>query len=174
MRGIFETSWWARAVAAGAALLVLAGGLASWHVAATSTTAESVAAEAARARGNAPAPAAAAPAPTKLKLLLVYVSGAVVHPGVFQLPRGARIADAIDAAGGLLPDADQGKLPNLAGRLTDGKQVKVARRGASTASASKLDINTASVEELVAVPGLDRATAQAIVDERDGYGPSTP
>jgi competence protein ComEA len=156
-----------------AALAVVGlSGVALWRVALAPTGAESVAAEAARARSH----AAAAPAPdnpvtTKIKLLLVYVSGAVANPGVYQLPRGARVADAIEAAGGLLPDADPGKIPNLAAKLTDGKQVKVARRGTSAASASKVDINSASVEELMLVPGVDRQLAEAIVNERDGYGP---
>src|SRR5260370_37421994 len=58
--------------------------------------------------------------------LLVDVSGAVQSPGLYRLPRGDRVFDAIAAAGGLAADADMSKLPNLAGRLKDGEQVKVA------------------------------------------------
>jgi competence protein ComEA len=92
---------------------------------------------------------------------------------MYQLVRGSRVADAVAAAGGLLPDADPNKLPNLAGRLTDGKQVKVVRRGGATTAAAKLDINSATLDELIAVPGVDQGLAQAIIDERDGYGPFT-
>ncbi|HEV1997222.1 MAG TPA: ComEA family DNA-binding protein [Candidatus Dormibacteraeota bacterium] len=153
-------------------MLTLGGGLGLWRLAAAPTGAEAVAAEAARARGSSALPAAPDNAVvSKVKLLVIYVSGAVAHPGVYQLPRGARVADALDAAGGVLPDADPARLPNLAGRLTDGKQVKVARRGASVSSAAKVDINSASVDELVMVPGLERQVAEAIVSERDGYGP---
>lgn len=169
---MFESNGWRLAIAAGAVTLVATGGLLLWRAASGPTSAEAVAAEAARARAHAVQPAAADAAVTsKVKLLLVYISGAVVHPGMYQLPRGSRIADVIDAAGGLLPDADTGKLPNLAARLTDGKQVKIARRGTTAASASKIDINSASVEELLAVPGMGPQWAQAIVNERDGYGP---
>ncbi|MEA2683882.1 MAG: competence protein ComEA [Chloroflexota bacterium] len=152
--------------------LVTACALLAWHLAASPAGAESIAAEALRARGAAtPAAPQDAAAAAASKPLQVYVSGAVVHPGMYQLPRGARLADAIDAAGGLLPDADPNKLPNLAGRLTDGKQVKVARRGATSAAASRVDINVATVEELLAVPGVDQQLADAIVNERDEYGP---
>ncbi|MGI8610412.1 MAG: helix-hairpin-helix domain-containing protein [Candidatus Dormibacteria bacterium] len=169
---MLDSVWWRLALAAGALTLLGGGGFVAWQVAASPTSAESVAAEAARARGHSLAPAAPdTTVVSKIKLLVVYVSGAVAHPGLYQLPRGARIADALDMAGGLLPDADPAKLPNLAGRLTDGKQIKVPRRGASSASASRLDINSASADELLAVPGLDRQMADAIVNERDGYGP---
>jgi competence protein ComEA len=63
-------------------------------------------------------PAVAAPGPAAT--LLVFVSGAVTHPGLYELATGARIADAIAAAGGILPAADPGKLPNLAALLHDG------------------------------------------------------
>jgi competence protein ComEA len=166
---------WSHSVAARAFVAVCAvgvlcgGGLLAWRAATAPGPAESVAAEAARARGHGAAPIAA-PA---TKPLIVFVSGAVVNPGTYELPRGARIADAIAAAGGLLPEADAAKLPNLAGRLTDGKQVKIARRGAAPSSASRVDINSATLEELLAVPGMDDQLAQAIVNEREGYGPFT-
>ena len=172
MRGVFDSTGWRVAVAVAALAVVGTGGLALWRMASAPTAAEAVAAEAVRARGHSVLPGAPDTAVvSKVRQLLVYVSGAVDHPGVFQLPRGARVADAIDAAGGLLADADIARLPNLAGRLTDGKQVKVARRGSSTGSASRVDINSASIEELLAVPGVDRPLAEAIVNQRDGYGP---
>jgi len=68
-------------------------------------------------------PVLAVPPPSGL---LVHVIGAVENPGLYRLPRGGRVYDAIAAAGGLSADADLTKLPNLAGRLKDGEQVKVA------------------------------------------------
>lgn len=172
MGTFLDSRLWRLAVAAAAVGLLAGGGIFAWHVAGSPAGVESIAAEALRARGGVTPPAAQDPAAAAAsKPLQVYVSGAVLHPGMYQLPRGARLADAIDAAGGLLPDADPNKLPNLAGRLTDGKQVKVARRGATSAAASRVDINSASIDELLAVPGVDQQLAEAIVNERDDYGP---
>jgi competence protein ComEA len=103
-----------------------------------------------------------------VRTIEIFVSGAVAVPGMYRLQVGLRVADAIAAAGGLLPDADPDHLPDLAARLTDGKQVKVPRR--SSRGSAKLDLNAASAAQLAAVPGLDPATAQAIVDFRDRYG----
>src|SRR5947209_13309385 len=103
MRGLFD-SVAARVVVAAVAMAVLCGGgFLAWRTATAPGAAESVAAEAARARGHSAAPVAA---PPTVKPLVVFVSGAVVNPGTYELPRGARIADAIAAAGGLLEDAD--------------------------------------------------------------------
>jgi competence protein ComEA len=68
-------------------------------------------------------PVAMRPAPTPAPLV-VHVTGAVAVPGVYELPAGARVLDAIDAAGGLLPGADSGAM-NQAARLADGDQVVV-------------------------------------------------
>src|SRR5947209_2310580 len=57
--------------------------------------------------------------------LLVDIVGAVENPGLYRLPRGNRVFDAIAAAGGFSPDADMSRVPNLAGRLSDGEQIKV-------------------------------------------------
>jgi competence protein ComEA len=105
-------------------------------------------------------------------MVLVYVSGAVASPGLYRLAAGLRVGDAVAAAGGLLPDADPDRLPNLAGRLTDGKQIKVARlKAASSRANPRVDINSADVAQLEAVPGIDPSLAQAIVDYRENYGP---
>ena len=174
MGEILESRGGRLALAAVCLSLLVAVGLGAWRLATGAPASESIAAEAARARGGTAPPAdpgaAAAPA-AKVALVTVFVSGEVTQPGVYRLPRGARVADAIEAAGGLLPDADTRKLPNLAGRVSDGKQVKVPRRGSTTAAASRVDINSATVEELAGIPGIDEATAQAIVDQREGYGP---
>ena len=163
-----------RAVLGGGAVIVLcAAGAVAWNMASTPTMAESIAAQAARARGGPGTTVGAPDTAPRIAMLSVFVSGAVARPGVYQLPKGSRVADAIYAAGGLLPDADPDKLPNLAGRLTDGKQVKVARlkAGSRSSAAARLDINSATVQELTAIPGMDQATAAAIVYERENYGP---
>src|SRR5579864_4596328 len=101
-------------------------------------------------RPSAAAPTAAAAGgaaaldPGEPALALVFVSGAVLHPGLYHLSPGARIADAIAAAGGVTPDADPSRLPNLAARIHDGHQVNVPFRrggGGSRNTADKLDIN---------------------------------
>jgi competence protein ComEA len=123
-----------------------------------------------------PAPVAAAnepaaPAP-QLAGLLVYVSGAVAHPGLYRLPRGDRAYDAISAAGGLLASADPTRMPNLAARLKDGQQIKVpfAKGTAGGIAGGKVDLNTALLPDLEAVPGFTPELAQAAVAYRDQYG----
>ena len=155
----------------GALASLLGAGFLFVRAAATPSTAESVAADALAARGG--GPAFAADQAAAARMVLVYVSGAVASPGLYRLPSGLRVGDAIAAAGGLLPDADPDRLPNLAGKLTDGKQIKVARlkTGGTRSSALKVDINSADVAQLEAVPGIDAALAQAIVDFRVSYGP---
>ena len=122
-----------------------------------------------------PTPAAAlgaALAPAPLPGLLVFVSGAVVHPGLYRLPRGERAYDAIAAAGGLLPTADPAHMPNLAARLRDGMQIKVpfVKGGAGGIVGGKVDLNTAELADLLAVPGFTPALAQAAITYRDQYG----
>ncbi|HKV87856.1 MAG TPA: helix-hairpin-helix domain-containing protein [Candidatus Dormibacteraeota bacterium] len=103
--------------------------------------------------------------------LLVDVSGAVERPGLYRLPRGDRVYDAIAAAGGLSADADMSKLPNLAGRLKDGEQVKVGfARTTSGTVIVRTNLNTATLEELETVPGFTPAFAQDCIDYRTNYG----
>ena len=114
-------------------------------------------------------PAVAAPGPAAT--LLVFVSGAVAHPGLYELAIGARIADAIADAGGILPSADPGKLPNLAGLLHDGHQVNIPfAKGTSARTSAKVDANSASVSELETIPGMTPDLAQATVDTRTQWG----
>ena len=115
-------------------------------------------------------PAVAAPGPATT--LLVYVSGAVAHPGLYELAAGARVADAVAAAGGLLATADPAKMPNMAALLHDGHQVNVPfLKTASPTVSVKFDVNTATVDELEEIPGMTPALAQAIVDARTQWGP---
>ena len=104
--------------------------------------------------------------------LLVDVVGAVAHPGLYRVPRGDRVYDAIAAAGGLSADADPTRLPNLAGRLTDGEQVKVPFVSGATGGTAitRTNLNSATAEELALVPGFTEAFAQEVVDYRANYG----
>jgi competence protein ComEA len=127
------------------------------------------------ASGAAAVPPAAAGAGLELPPpagLLVDVVGAVAHPGLYRVPRGDRVYDAIAAAGGLSPDADPTRLPNLAGRLTDGEQVKVPSAGGASGgmAITRTSLNSASAEELALVPGFTEAFAQEVVDYRANYG----
>jgi competence protein ComEA len=123
--------------------------------------------------GAVPAPAAAAPAldvPAQPGLL-VHVVGAVENPGLYRLPRGDRVFDAIAAAGGFSPDADMSRLPNLAGRLKDGEQIKVPfAKTASGTVTVRINLNTATVEELETVPGITAEFAQECIDYRTNFG----
>src|ERR1700687_1862351 len=123
------------------------------------------------AAGNHPAltnPVLDVPAPSGL---LVHVIGAVENPGLYRLPRGGRVYDAIAAAGGLSPDADLTKLPNLAGRLKDGEQVKVAfAQTTSGTTVTRTHLNTATLSELEAIPGFNEAFAQEVIDYRTNFG----
>src|ERR1700682_421471 len=127
---------------------------------------------------TAPSAAAAQPIPTVAAHdippapgLLVHVAGAVVKPGIYRLPRGDRVYDAIAAAGGLRPDADLKHLPNMAGRLRDGEQVKVAFvKGTSGTATSRTNLNTASLDELAQVGGFTDACAKEVIDYRINFG----
>jgi len=160
---------WRAVMVAGAGLGLLGAGFMLWRVGATPSPAETVAADAMAARaGRQGLPGTT----SSTRMVLVHVSGAVASPGLYRLASGLRVGDAIAAAGGLLPDADPDRLPNLASRLTDGKQIKVARlKAGSNRAAPKVDINSADLAQLEAVPGIDPALAQAIIDYRENYGP---
>lgn len=124
-----------------------------------------------------PSPAPAAPVPDPVLAvpsdsgLLVHVIGAVESPGLYRLPRGDRVFDAIAAAGGLSADADLSRLPDLAGRLRDGEQVKVAFTKTSSGTVVvRVNLNQATVEELETIPGFTPAFAEEVVDYRSNYG----
>jgi competence protein ComEA len=118
-----------------------------------------------------PAPAAPALDVPAQPGLLVHVVGAVENPGLYRLPRGDRVFDAIAAAGGFSPDADMSRLPNLAGRLKDGEQIKVpfAKTTSGTVTV-RINLNTATLEELETVPGITAEFAQECIDYRTNFG----
>lgn len=120
----------------------------------------------------APIPAGETVDPPAPSTVLVFVSGAVAHPGLYELSPDARVADALAAAGGVTTLADPGHLPNMAERVHDGRQINVPFLKAGTTEA-KLDINTAARDELDAVPGMPDGLGSAIVAYREEWGPFT-
>lgn len=111
--------------------------------------------------------------PTPIPPVVVDVAGAVARPGVIRLAYGARVGDAIAAAGGVTPDADLASL-NRAALLRDGARVYVPRYGEIPPAGSlgsdaetKIDLNHATPAELEALPGIGPATAGRIVRSRD-------
>lgn len=109
-------------------------------------------------------------------VVVVDVAGHVVDPGVRELPGGSRVGDAIDAAGGTLPDAARDG-PNLARVLVDGEQVYVPglddQGGGAAARPSKINVNRADVAALEELPGVGPVLAQRIEDYRGEHGPFT-
>jgi competence protein ComEA len=105
--------------------------------------------------------------------VVVHVAGAVTRPGVYRLPTGARVTDAVRRAGGLTPGAQEDSI-NLAARLSDGQQVVVPGRGTAGAAVAGADgpisIGTATVEQLDEIEGIGPVTAQKIIEFRDQQG----
>jgi competence protein ComEA len=117
----------------------------------------------------------------------VHVTGAVVAPGLVTLPAGARVGDAVVAAGGVTAEADPERI-NLARPVQDGEHVHLPRIGEDAAPPSatadggggggggldpqgRVDLNRASEEELQTLPGIGPAKARAIVAHREEHGP---
>lgn len=144
--------------------------------------------------GTVPVPTPApppSPAPEPARIV-VDVVGAVVRPGVHELPAASRVADAIDAAGGFTADADRIRL-NLAEPVTDGSRVWVPAIGESSrpdlvpvaggsgevsgadggrgTGSGTVDINTADAGSLETLPGIGPSLAAAIVEHRRRHGP---
>ncbi len=115
-------------------------------------------------------------------VLVVQAAGAVVHPGLYRLALGARVADLVAKAGGPSPGAELDSVA-LAAKLVDGQRVYVPRVGevpppvAATAAdgprapPEPVDLNTATADELDSLPGIGPATAAAIVAYRELHGP---
>ncbi|MGR0159964.1 helix-hairpin-helix domain-containing protein [Paenarthrobacter nitroguajacolicus] len=121
--------------------------------------------------------------------MLVHVAGAVQKPGVVSLPEGSRVFQAIEAAGGVVSNAELHRL-NLAELLSDGMKIQVPVAGevlpppsplagssgstsgmaGTAAGTARVNINTASLEELGTLPRVGPVTAQAIIDWRQEHG----
>jgi len=106
--------------------------------------------------------------------LVVDVAGAVAAPGLQELPMGARVADAIDAAGGASADAVLDAL-NLARKVSDGEQILVPHQGEEheAAGSGLINLNRASAQELEQLPGVGPVLAERIVADREANGPFT-
>jgi competence protein ComEA len=134
-------------------------------------------------------PVSEASKPAAQPALVVHVVGAVRRPGLFRLPEGSRVADAVARAGGATGKAYLAGL-NLAAPLVDGVQVVVPTKAAAGAGAAgtsmggvpaepgaagelgpKLSLATATAEELDELPGVGPVTAQTIIDYRTEHGP---
>lgn len=124
-------------------------------------------------------------AETEAPVLVVHVDGCVASPGVYELAgHDLRVNDAVEAAGGLLPEADTSQM-NLAAGLSDGQKVLVPSRAEEGAAAaapgggaasqtdagSLVNINLATADQLQALSGVGEATARAIVEDREAHGP---
>jgi competence protein ComEA len=124
--------------------------------------------------------------------LIVDVKGSVKRPGIYRLYEGERVSAAIEKAGGPLPDADLDRV-NLAQPLTDGSVVRIPKKGeaaspcvsllspagpgqvipnsAGQGAEGKVNINTATMEELMTLPGIGETRAKAILAYRQQRGP---
>ena len=114
-------------------------------------------------------------------MMSVYVSGAVVSPGVYELEDGSRVIDAIGAAGGMDEDAATDSV-NLARKIQDGEQIHIPLDGEQSEqgetyqhtagnTGGMVNINTADAQTLEGLPGVGPATAQKIIEERTANGP---
>ncbi len=114
--------------------------------------------------------AAAAPA-----RLVVHVAGAVRRPGLYRLPDGARVAEAVHRAGGATQGADLAAI-NLAAKVADGIQVVVPARlpagtvGGAAPRAGPVSLGSATLQQLDELPGVGPVTAQKILDYRAAHG----
>ena len=124
------------------------------------------------------------PETQKASQWVVYVTGSVKRPGVYEVPSDSRVHYAVEMAGGFSAMADPEGI-NLAEKLSDGAHIKIpskgetvangstnviAPSGASATSKGRVDINRATVSELQALPGVGPKTAEAVIANREAMG----
>lgn len=133
--------------------------------------------------------------PQESSEIVIYVTGAVARPGVYRMPAGSRVFEAIERAGGLLTEASPGSL-NLAAPLTDGEMIQIlavaeteapvqagepraapgsgsglgSNAGMPASSSAKVNINTAGARLLEGLPGIGPSLAARIIDYRQKNG----
>lgn len=171
------------------ALLGIAGALLSGRSAGVELTRAPIAEQS--ADGDSAQAGEAGEGAAETPFVVVHVDGAVAAPGVYELSDGARVNDAVAAAGGLLSEADTSTI-NLAAPVSDGAKVHIptseelssgtqetsddsgtggAPTGTASAAPSLVNINTATSEELQGLSGVGEATAAAIIEDRQANGP---
>ena len=114
---------------------------------------------------------------TESDVIYVHLTGAVRQPGVLKLKKGARMIDAVDAAGGLWEDADTESI-NLAAVLKDAEKIHIftisereeQQTGTGVLSDGRININQASLDELMTLPGIGEGIGQSIIDYRTENG----
>lgn len=157
-----------RAMAAVAVVVVLVAGFLAWR--SRPRVDEVVAGPVVAVSGPAPAGSAAGAGE-----LVVAIGGKVRRPGLVRLPAGARVADALEAAGGAQPGVDVAPL-NLARKVVDGELIMVGAPAPVTAGAAPgtagglINLNTATLGQLDTLPGVGPVLAQRILDTRDAQG----
>ena len=125
---------------------------------------------------SAAAPVRVRPGPAVRPRVIVDVTGAVRRPGLYRLPEGSRVADALERAGGPTRKAFL-EAVNLAAPLADGQQVLVPRKAATgvalpaTSTAGPVSLSAATLEQLDTLPGVGPVTAQKILDYQAAHGP---
>lgn len=111
--------------------------------------------------------------------IVVFVTGAVVSPGIYEMPEKARFYEAIEEAGGLLPDAESKNLP-MARIIEDEETIYIPRIGeevelntinSASTSSNKININKATASELATLNGIGPSLSQRIIDYRNSNGP---
>ncbi|MGW5682578.1 helix-hairpin-helix domain-containing protein [Nonomuraea sp. NPDC003754] len=153
-------------------IAAVAGGIYAWR---SSPTPEPLAAPPPISGSAAPPAAVVSPTPTSS--VLVHVTGKVRKPGVYTLPGGSRVADAVEAAGGARTDTATASV-NLARRLVDGEQIVVGAPGgvsqggtvAAPPGSDLLDLNTATPDQLEQLPGVGEVLAARIAEFRATHG----
>jgi competence protein ComEA len=160
-----------RALAVVAVLAVAAAGFVAWRARPD--------AQPVPVRASISAPTGTVSSGGSASVLVVAVAGRVQRPGLVRLPAGARVADAIEAAGGALPGTDL-SFVNLARKLVDGELVVIGvtpppgavdNNGGGTGAASgPVNLNTATTAQLESLPGVGPVTAQRIIDYRTKHG----